>query len=188
MSSVTRTISLRPFACREKKTGIGIDLHDILEEVRADAELCAVEASKHITVENLEKLPEHDGLKPAGAGRRMGIKLSTGKSVTGRSRFERMIQEYAVTQLRSWSERQKVYTRNGNKYVSHGYRRTNNSNKPAFLKPRLALSATDKQYYVIRQAGSNIELDMVVNKRWVTFKFVSPKRFLEPGIKIIAHD
>ena len=186
MSSVTRTVPLRPFACRETKTAAGVDLHKVLEEARADAELCAVETSKHITVENLEKLPEHDGLKPAGAGRRMGIKLSPGKSVTGRSRFERMIQEYAVTQLRSWSERQKVYTRNGNKYVSHGYRRTNNSNKPAFLKPRLALSATDKQYYVIRQAGSNIELDMVVNKRWVTFKFVSPKRFLEPGVKIIA--
>ena len=27
---------------------------------------------------------------------------------------------------------------------------------------------------------------MVVNKRWVTFTFASPKRFLEPGIKTIA--
>ena len=26
---------------------------------------------------------------------------------------------------------------------------------------------------------------MVVNKRWVTFKFASPKRFLEPGIKLL---
>ena len=37
MSSVTRTVSLRPFACREKKTGTGLDLHDVLEEVRNDA-------------------------------------------------------------------------------------------------------------------------------------------------------
>lgn len=88
MSSVTRTIPLRPFACREKKTGTGIDLYTILEELREDAKLCAAEAYKHITLENLGKLSEHDGLKPAVAGRRMGIKLPPGKSATGRSRFE----------------------------------------------------------------------------------------------------
>ena len=29
MSGVTRTISLRPFACREKTTSTGLDLHDV---------------------------------------------------------------------------------------------------------------------------------------------------------------
>ena len=186
MSSVTRAISLRPFSCRETKTGTGFDLHDVLEELRNDATLCAAEASKHITVENLEKVSEYDGLKPAVAGRRMGIRFSVPGRGTGRSRFERMIQEYAVTQLRSWSERQKVYTRNGNKYVSHGYRRTNNSNKPESIKPLLALSATDKSYHVIRFSGLIIELDMVVNRRWVTFTFKTPERFTEPGVRIIA--
>ena len=186
MSSVTRTIPLRPFACREKKTGTGIDLHTILEEIRNDAALCATEAFKHITVENLEKLPEHDGLKPAVAGRRMGIKLSPGKSVTGRSRFEAMVQEYAVIMLRSWRERRKVHTGQTDKYTSTGFKRTANPNKPDFLKPRLALNATDKQYHAIRISDSTIKLDMVVNKRWVTFTFASPKRFLEPGVKVIA--
>ena len=186
MSSVTRTISLRPFLCHEKKTGKGLDLHTILEEVRVDAELCAKEALKHITVENLGKVSEYDGVKPAVAGRRMGIKLSPGKSVTGRSRFEWMIRDYAVSQLRSWRERCKANAGQNNKYVSDGYRRTTNPNKPESLKPRLALSATDKQYYVIRQARSTVELDMVVNKRWVTLRFATPKRFLEPGVRIIA--
>ena len=186
MSSVTRTISLRPFACRDKKTGTGLNLHNILEEVRTDAELCAAEAHKHITIDNLEKLSEHDGVKPAVAGRRMGIRFSVPGRGTGRSRFEWMIREYAVSQLRSWCERRKVHAGNTNNYVSAGYRRTNNSNKPESLKPRLALSATDKQYYVIHQTGSTTELDMVVSGRWVTFTFVSPQRFLEPGIKIIA--
>lgn len=76
MSSVTRAVLLRPFACREKKTGTGLDLHDVLDELRDDAILCAAEASKHVTVENLGKLSEHDGLKPAVAGRRMGIRFS----------------------------------------------------------------------------------------------------------------
>ena len=186
MSSVTRTIFLRPFACRETKTNNGIDLHDVLEELRNDATLCAEEALKHITVENLERVSEHDGLKPAVAGRRIGIKLSPGESVTGRSRFEWMVREYAVSQLRSWRERRKVSTSQTDKYVSTGFKRTANPSKPAFLKPRLVLSATDKSYYVFRVNSSTIEIDMVVAGRWVTFTFASPKRLLEPGIKIIA--
>ena len=97
-----------------------------------------------------------------------------------------MIREYAVSQLRSWQERQRTCRGQTDKYTSAGFKRTANGDKPDFLKPRLALSATDKSYHVIRQAGSNIELDMVVNKRWVTFTFSSPKRFLEPGVRIIA--
>ena len=186
MSSVTRTIPLRPFACCETKTGNGLDLCTILEKVRDNAELCATEASKHITHENLEKVSEYDGLKPAVAGRRMGIKLPAGKSVTGRSRFEWMVREYSVSQLRSWRERRKVHTGQTDQYVSSGFKRTANLNKPDFLKPRLALSVTDKNYRAIRQVGSIIELDMVVNQRWVTFIFASPKRFLEPGVRVIA--
>ena len=186
MSSVTRTMPLRPFSCVDKKTGTGLDLHTVLEEVRDDATLCAAEASKHITVANLGKVSKYDGLKPAEAGRQIGIKLPPGKSVTGRSRFEKMVQEYAVTMLRSWDERHKASTRKTDKHVSTGFKRTADPNKPDFLKPRLVLSATDKRYHVIRFQGSIIELDMVVNKRWVSFKFKAPEKFLEPGIKIIA--
>ena len=186
MGSVTHTYSLRPFSCRETKTGFGLDLSTVLEELRNDATLCATEASKHITVNNLEKLSEHDGLKPAVAGRRMGIRLSTAGRGTGRSRFEKMVQEYAVSQLRSWRERCKTHTGQTNKYVSTGFKRTANPNKPAFLKPRLALSVTDRQYHSVRVKDSVIELDMVVNQRWVTFKFSSPQRFREPGVRIIA--
>ena len=186
MSSVTRTISLRPFACREKKTSTGIDLHNVLEEVRNDATLCAEETYKHVTVENLGKLSEHDKLKPTVAGRRMGIRFSVPGRGTGRSRFERMIQEYAVTMLRSWRERHKAHTGKTNKHVSTGFKRTSNPNKPESLKPRLSLSVTDKSYHTVRIEGSIVELDMVVNKRWVTFTFSSPKRFLEPGVRVIA--
>ena len=186
MSSVTRTIPLRPFLCRETKTSTGLDLHTVLEELRADAELCATEAIKHITPENLDKVSQHDGVKPALAGRRMGIRFSIPSRGTGRSRFEAMVQEYAVIMLRSWRERCKASVGQTNKYSSAGFKRTANPNKPNSLKPRLALSATDKQYYVIRQVGSIVELDMVVNQRWVTFKFKAPERFLELGIRIIA--
>ena len=186
MSSVTRTILLRPFSCCEKKTGKGLDLHTILEEVRSDAELCAEEAFKHITVNNLGKLAEHDGVKPAIAGRRMGIRFSVPGSGTGRSRFEWMIREYAVSQLRSWQERQRARKGQTHKYTSAGFKRTANGNKPDVLKPRLVLSATDKNYHTVRLNGTTIELDMVVNQRWVTFTFKAPERFTEPGVRIIA--
>jgi Transposase and inactivated derivatives len=186
MGSVTRAFSLRPYVCFDKGTGVGLDLYNVLEEVRLDAELCASEAIKHITVNNLGKLSEHDRLKPAVAGLRMGMRFSvTGRS-TGRSRFERMVCEYAVSQLRSWRERQRVYVRKSDKYVSAGYKHTVRQSKPSSLKPRLALSVTDKQYHAIRRTGSSIELDMVVNGRWVTFKFKTPDRFLEEGVRIIA--
>ena len=186
MSSVTRTVPLRPFACREMKTGTGLDIHTVLEEVRNDAVVCASEAYKHLTLENLEQVSQYDGLKPADAGRRMGIRFSVPGRGTGRSRFERMVREYAVSQLRSWRERRKAHTGQTNKYVSTGFKRTANPNKSDFLKPRLAISATDKQYHAVRVKGSVVELDMVVNQRRVTFTFTSPKRFLEPGVKIIA--
>ena len=186
MSSVTRTIPLRPFSCRETKTGIGLDLHTVLEQVRADAELCAIEASKHITAANLEKVAEYDGLKPAEAGRRIGIKLSSTGRGTGRSRFEKMVQEYAVIMLRSWWERSKASVGQTNKYVSSGFKRTVNPSKPVCLKPRLALSATDKSYHTVRVKDSIVELDMVVNQRWVTFTFKVPERFTEPGVRVIS--
>lgn len=186
MSSVTRTVLLRPFVCRDKKTGVGIDLHTILEEVHNDAMLCAEEALKHITVENLEKVARYGGLKPAMAGRRMGIHFSIAGRGTGRSRFERMIQEYAVSQLRSWRERCKVRARQADRYSSAGFKRTANPSKPDFLKPRLALSVTDKSYRTVRLNNSTVELDMVVNQRWVTFTFKTPARFREPGVRVIA--
>lgn len=186
MSSVTRAVLLRPFACREKKTGTGLDLHDVLDELRDDAILCAAEASKHVTVENLGKLSEHDGLKPAVAGRRMGIRFSVPGRGTGRSRFEWMVREYAVSQLRSWRERCKVRAEQADRYSSAGFTRTVISSKPDFLKPRLALSATDKNYRTVRLNNSTVELDMVVNKRWVTFMFKTPERFTELGVRVIA--
>ena len=186
MSSVTRAFSLCPYVCFDKGTGVGLDLRDVLEKVRADAELCASEAFKHVTVNNLGKLSEYDRLKPAVAGQRMGMRFSNTGRGTGRSRFERMIQEYAVSQLRSWRERQRAYMRQADKYVSVGYKHTVRQSKPSSLKPRLALSVTDKQYHVIRQNGSSIELDMVVASKWVTFRFKTPDRFLEEGVRIIA--
>ena len=123
------------------------------------------------------------------AGSRIGIRLPPGKRSRGRSRFERMVREYAVSQLRSWHER--FLTRQGRsgKYVSAGWRRTANVLPPRTLAPRLSLSATDSQYYSVSVDGGNTVLRMVVSGgRWVSFYFKTPSRFLEAGVRPIAPD
>ena len=184
MSSVIYSYPRRPYACFNKATGEGLDTGEILKRVRNDAARCAHLAFTHITPEKMVLVSEYAGLKPSEAGRRMGIKLPTGARTTGRSRFEKMVQEYAVTQLRSWHERTQAH--DSKRFLTAGFRRTLTPNAPASLKPRLALSATDKQYHMIRVKGSITELDMVVAGQWVTFRFKTPERFLEIGVRPIA--
>ena len=134
------------------------------------------------------RVAECKGLKPSVAGSRMGIRLPPGKRLRGRSRFERMVREYAVSQLRSWRERFLACRGESGKYVSAGWRRTADLRPPVSLAPRLALSATDCQYHSVSVNRSTTVLRMVIGGRWVNFYFKTPRRFLEEGIRPIAPD
>lgn len=187
MPSVSRAYPRRPYACFDED-GKGIDLHDVLEAVRAEAVECARQAAKHLTWKNMAQVSDYDGIKPAEAGRRMGIQLPTGGRRRGRSRFERMVREYAVSQLRAWSERFLACRGKSGKYVSAGWRRTANLRPPVSLAPRLALSATDRQYHGVSVNGNTTVLRMVVGGRWVSFYFKTPGQFLEEGVRPIGPD
>ena len=134
------------------------------------------------------RVADYKGLKPSVAGSRMGIRLPPGKRLRGRSRFERMVREYAVSQLRSWSERFLTCRGGSSKYVSDGWRRTASMLPPRTLAPRLSLSATDNQYYSISVDGSTTVLRMVVCGSWVSLYFKTPSRFLESDVRPIAPD
>lgn len=187
MPSVNRTYHCRPYACFDED-GKGVDLHDVLEEIRYEANECARQAAKHLTWKNMVRVAECKGLKPSVAGSRMGIRLPPGKRLRGRSRFERMVREYAVSQLRSWRERFLACRGESGKYVSAGWRRTADLRPPVSLAPRLALSATDCQYHSVSVNRSTTVLRMVIGGRWVNFYFKTPRRFLEEGIRPIAPD
>ena len=187
MSSVNRAYPRRPYACFDED-GKGIDIHSILKEIRCEATECARQAVKHLTWKNMVRVADYKGMKPSVAGSRMGIRLPPGKRSKGRSRFERMVREYAVSQLRSWHERFLAYRGGSSKYVSAGWRRTANALPPRTLAPRLSLSATDRQYYSISVDGGATVLRMVVSGRWVSFYFKTPERFLEKGVRPIAPD
>ena len=187
MPSVNRTYPRRPYACFDED-GKGVDLHGVLEEIRCEATECARQAARHLTWKNMVEVSDCDGTKPAEVGRRIGIRLSPGRRQRGRSRFERMVREYTVSQLRSWNERFLAYRGGSSKYVSAGWRRTANVLPPRTLAPRLSLSATDNQYYSISVDGSTTVLRMVVSGRWVSLYFKTPSRFLEEGVRHIAPD
>ena len=184
---MNRAYPRRPYACFDED-GKGVDLHSILEEIRCEATECARQASKHLTWKNMVRIAEYRGLKPCVAGSKMGIRLPPGKRSRGRSRFERMVCEYAVSQLRSWRERFLACRNESGKYVSAGWRRTAGLRSPASLAPRLALSATDRQYHSISVDGNTTVLRMVVTGRWVSLCFKTPSRFLEDGVRPIAPD
>lgn len=187
MPSVNRAYPRRPYACFDED-GKGVDLHDVLEEIRFEATECARQAVKHLTWKNMVRVANYKGLKPSVAGSRMGIRLPPGGRRRGRSRFENMVREYAVSQLRSWNERFLAYRGGSSKYVSAGWRRTANVLPPRTLAPRLSLSTTDSQYHSISVDGGTTILRMVVTGRWVSLCFKTPSRFLENGVRPIAPD
>jgi len=183
-SVVSRTYPRLPYAAFDKN-GNPLSLEDVLDGVKEDSELVAHYTLKEMTEQNLALSTYFEGIKPAEAGRRMGLKLPVEVKKqfrSGASRLERMFREQVVSNLRSWATRVEVMTQTHPGYVSAGWKRTASDSKPASMSPRLALSATDKSYHKnFSVTPERISLDMVVQGKWVTLHFLTPPRLLEVG-------
>ena len=182
-SVVSRTYPRVPYAAFDKNGG-PLNLYDVLNGIRKDAELVARYALLEMTEQNLALSTYFDGIKPAEAGRQMNLKLPTEvkkQFKSGASRLEKMFQEQAVSNLRSWAARVEVMTQTYSKYVSAGWKRTADVSKPASLQPRLALSAADKQYREMTVTPERIELMMVVQGKKTVLHFPTPPQLLEVG-------
>ena len=184
-TTVSRTYPRTPYAAFSKD-GEPLDLDEVLDGVRRDAELVAHYALAELTEQNLALVTYFDRFKPAEAGRRMGLFLPSEvkrQFKSGASRLEKMFQEQAVSALRSWAARTGVVNRAYSGYVSAGWMRTVKDSKPRALQPRLALSATDKGYYYknFSVTPERISLDMVVQGRWLVLHFPTPSQLMEPG-------
>jgi len=121
----------------------------------------------------------------------MGLFLPSevkGQFRSGASRLEKMFQEQVVSALRSWAARAGVVDQTYSGYVSAGWRRTVRNSKPKTLQPRLALSATDKQYRCMSVTPEHIALEMVVRGQWVVLYFPTPPQLLEPGCELGVPD
>ena len=188
---VSRTYPRVPYAAFSKN-GEPLNLDDVLNGIRADAELVAHYALKEMTDQNLALSAEFSRYKPAEAGRRMGLKLPTKvkkQFKSGSSRLERMFREQVVTNLRSWAARYEVVNQTSTRYVSDGWKRTASDSKPASMSPHLVLLSTDRGYHKnFSVTPEHISLDMVVQGCWVTLHFPTPPQLLEVGCEPGAPD
>ena len=188
---VSRTYPRTPYAAFDKNGG-PLDLSEVLNGIRKDAELVAHYALKEMTEQNLALVTYFDRLKPSGAGYMMGLKLPVEvkkQFKNGASRLEKMFREQVVTNLRSWATRAEVVNQTSTRYVSAGWKRTASNSEPGSMRPRLSLSATDKCYhknFVVTYEC--ISLDMVVQGKWITLHFPTPPQLLEPGCEPGAPD
>ena len=91
-SSVSRTYPRTPYAAFDTNGG-PLNLGEVLNGVKADAELVAYYALKEMTEQNLALVTYFDGIKPAEAGRQMNLKLPAEvkkQFKSGASRLEKM--------------------------------------------------------------------------------------------------
>ena len=189
-SVVSRTYSRIPYTAFDKN-GVLLNLDEVLNGVRKDAELVAHYALQEMTEQNLALVTYFDRIKPSGAGYMMGLHLPTQvkkQFKSGASRLERMFREQVVTNLRSWADRVEVMTQTSTKYVSAGWERTASKSKPTSMNPRLSLSAADKQYREMSVAPDHIELMMVVQRKKTVLHFPTPPQLLESGCEPGAPD
>ena len=189
-TAVSRTYPRIPYAAFDKN-GKPLNLDDVLDGVKADAEMVAHYALKEMTEQNLALSTYFDGIKPAEAGRQMNLKLPVEvkkRFKSGASRLERIFREQVVSNLRSWAARVEVMTQTSTKYVSAGWERTASDSKPSSMQPRLALSAADKQYREMSVTPDRIVLRMVVQGEKVVLHFPTPPQLLEQGCEPGAPD
>ena len=180
---MSRTYPRVPYAAFSK-SGDPLNLKEVLDGIRENAELITHYALREMTEQNLALVTYFEGVKPAEAGRQMNLKLPVEVKKqfrSGSSRLERMFREQVVVNLRSWAARSGVASGDYTGYVSAGWRRTVKGSKPKSLQPRLSLSAADKQYRCMSVTPERIELMMIVQGRWVTLHFPVPPQLLEAG-------
>lgn len=91
-SVVSRTYPRVPYAAFDKNGG-SLNLDDVLNGIRKDAELVAHYALQEMTEQNLALSTYFDRLKPSGAGYMMGLHLPSEVKKqfrSGASRLEKM--------------------------------------------------------------------------------------------------
>ena len=182
-SSVSRTYPRVPYAAFSKD-GEPLDLGEVLDGIRKDAELVAHYALRELTEQNLALVTYFDRLKPSGAGYMMGLFLPVEvkkRFRSGASRLEMLFRERVVSTLRSWAVRSGVVNQTYSGYVSSGWKRTVRDSKPESLDLRLSLSATNNQYRRMHVQEDKIVLDLVVQGQWVALHFLTPPQLLEDG-------
>ena len=161
------------------KDGVILDTQEVLDELKWEVKLVSDLAYYEMTTQNLERL--QDFLKNVSStyrnkdiGRKLGFTIPEEylpDSRTGRSRLHYMFGAKVVGELKSWLERTKAAKGESTKYVSQGWARTANANKPKELLPKNNLADADAQYARIELDEDYLILEMVIRGKWYRFLF-----------------
>ena len=184
-----------------------LDLKEVLRKLKNDVEVMTAISewcllSDDSLLDEIEKFQEENtqSLKSYKIGEKIGIGfdydtiLDYQEGTSGKSRFERMVNERVVNEGKSWLTRKQAHEGTSKKYLSQGYKRTMSVNIPGDLKPKMPVTITDEQYSAFLNnpfADEHIDLMIVVNgvKTVLRFDF-DPSRFphayklLKPEITI----
>ena len=176
MYETWRGFTLKPKFYADIKTGEVLDCADSLKnDVKTLHDL--VEWQINSLEDGIfREIEEFSHLKPAAAGRYLGIKLPKGvvsKGKSGSSRFEFLFQGHVVEILRSWKARRDASNGGYNGYVSAGWKRTAND-RPPTVSYRMNLGFAGQQYAKWLEPGV---LAMVIDGHWVAVSFSIPQRY-----------
>ena len=173
-----RSIVMSPVAVTDRD-GVILDTKKVLDELRWEVKLVSDLAYYEITMENLERLQKflensHSVIPNNTTGRELDFRIPEEYlpySRSGRSRLHYMFGARVVEELKSWLERTKAVNGESTKYISQGWARTANANKPHDLLPKINLAYADANYSRINLDGDYLVLEMVIRGRWYRFLF-----------------
>lgn len=177
-SELYRSVVMSPIAVTDRD-GVILDTKEVLEELKWEVKLVSDLAYYEMTTQNLERLRDFlenvsSTYRNKDVGRKLGFVISEEylpDSRTGRSRLHYMFGAKVVGELKSWLERTKAVNGESTKYVSQGWERTANSNKPHDLLPKINLADADANYARAILDGDYLVLEMVVRGDWRRFLF-----------------
>ena len=173
-----RSIVMSPIAVTDTD-GVILDTKKVLYELKWEVKLVSDLAYYEMTTENLERLKDFlenvsSFYQNKDVGRKLGFFIPEEylpDSRTGRSRLQRIFGAKVVGELKSWLERAKAANGESAKYVSQGWARTANPNKPHDLLPKINLADADEKYARVALDGDYLILEMVIRGKWYRFLF-----------------
>ena len=173
-----RSVVMSPIAVTDRD-GVILDAKEVLDELKWEVKLVSDLAYYEMTTQNLERLKDFlENVSAFYQNKDVGRKLKffipeeyLPDSRTGRSRFQRIFGAKVVGELKSWLERTKAASGESAKYISRGWARTANANKPRDLRPKINLADADYNYAKVILDGDYLILEMVIRGKWYRFLF-----------------
>lgn len=172
-----------------------VNLSDVMQEISNDICLIADMVEWHLNSDDnlLSDIDKSTSSKNNYIGKSLGCSIPQElllNKKSGKSRYQELFRDSLIREAKSWNERVKVCEGSSQKYISQGWKRTSNPNKPS-ISPKVSLSAVDKQFASIINnpfEDGEIHLKMVCGGKWNILAFPFDKKRFSGGSKVCLPD